>query len=229
MLKPRIKIDVVSDVVCPWCYIGKRRLERAVDLAKDKYEFELEYHPFELNPDMPVAGKDQKKYLTNKFGGTERYQQIINRVTAVALEEGLHFDFEKQKISPNTRDAHRVIQFAKQAGKQVDVKEAFMKAYFIEGVDLSKKENLIDVSVKAGLLIEEVEKLLSTKEGMFEVTLAEKELQKLGITGVPFFIINNQYGISGAQPSEAFMQAFEDIDAKTQFGDEVCDVKDKNC
>ncbi len=226
MPKPKIKIDVVSDVVCPWCYIGKRRLEKAVDLLQDKYEFELEYHPFELNPDMPVEGTDQKKYLTNKFGGEERYHQITDRVTIVAAEEGLHFDFGNQRISPNTREAHRVIQFAKQEGKQPEVKEAFMKAYFTEGIDLSKKENIIRVAAQAGLSKEKVEKFLSTDDGLAEVALAEKELQKLGITGVPFYIINNKYAISGAQPSESFVQAFEDIGAKTEMSVEMRDVED---
>lgn len=229
MSKPKIKIDVVSDVVCPWCYIGKRRLEKAVDQLKDKYEFELEYHPFELNPEMPAGGTDQKTYLTNKFGGSERYEQITNRVTTVAAEEGLNFDFGKQKISPNTREAHRIIQYAKQEGKQVEVKEAFMKAYFEQGVDLSKKENLLTIAVQAGLTHEKVEKLLSTDEGLMEVALAEKEMQKLGITGVPFYIINNKYGVSGAQPSEAFVQAFEDIGAKSELSGEACDVDGKNC
>jgi predicted DsbA family dithiol-disulfide isomerase len=229
MSKPKIKIDVVSDVVCPWCYIGKRRLEKAVNQLKDKYDFELVYHPFELNPEMPVGGTDQKAYLTNKFGGPERYEQITNRVTTVAAEEGLNFDFGKQKISPNTREAHRIIQYAKQEGKQIETKEAFMKAYFEQGVDLSKKENLLSVAVQAGLTKEKVEKLLSTNEGLVEIALAEKEMQKLGITGVPFYIFNNQYGVSGAQPSEAFVQAFEDIGAKTELRSEACDVEDKNC
>ena len=229
MSKQKIKIDVVSDVVCPWCYIGKRRLEKAIDQLKDKYEFELEYHPFELNPEMPTGGTDQKVYLTNKFGGPERYEQITNRVTMTAAEEGLNFDFGKQKISPNTREAHRIIQYAKQEGKQIEAKEAFMKAYFEQGVDLSKKENLLSVAVQAGLTKEKIEKLLSTDEGLMEVALAEKEMQKLGITGVPFYIINNKYGVSGAQPSESFVQAFEDIGAKSELSGEACDIDDKNC
>ncbi len=215
MPKPKIKIDIISDVVCPWCYIGKRRMEKAIDTLKHAYNFELEYHPYELNPEAPVEGIDQKEYLTKKFGGEERYNQITKHVSNVAAEEGLHFNFEIQKVSPNTRDAHRIIQLARQEGKQLEVKEALMKAYFVEGVDLSKKGNLIDVAAKAGLLKEKVEKLLSTDEGLVEVALAEKELQKLGITGVPFYIINNQYGISGAQPSESFVHAFEDIGAKS--------------
>lgn len=229
MTRAKIKIDVVSDVVCPWCYIGKRRLEKAIDALQDKYEFEIEYHPFELNPDTPLTGVNHKEYLTNKFGGNERYNQLTNHVTNVAAGEGLHFDFTKQQVLPNTRNAHRVIQFAKQEGKQLEAKEAFMKAYFEDGVDLSKKESIITVAAQVGLSKEKVEKLLSTDEGLLEVALAEKEMQNLGITGVPFYIINNKYGVSGAQPSASFIQAFEDIGSKVEFSGEACDVDEKNC
>lgn len=229
MPKPKIKVDIVSDVVCPWCYIGKRRIEKAMQALGDKYEFDLEYHPFELNPDMPVEGVDQKTYLSKKFGGTDRYYQLTNHVKTVAAQEGLNFDFEKQKVSPNTREAHRIIQFAKREGKQPAVKEAFMKAYFEEGIDLSKKENLIHVAANAGLSKEKIEKLLSTEEGLAEVALEEKEMQKLGITGVPFYIINNKYGISGAQPSTAFIQALDDIGSSNELSGEACDTGAKNC
>jgi predicted DsbA family dithiol-disulfide isomerase len=229
MTKPKIKVDVVSDVVCPWCYIGKRRLERAIDILKDKYEFEIEYHPFELNPDMPLAGVNQKAHLSTKFGGEEQYAKITTRTTNVAAEEGLNFDFEKQQISPNTRNAHRIIRYAKTEMKQLETKEAFMKAYFENGVDLSKKENLVDVAVKAGLTKENVERLLSGDEGLVEVAHAEKEMQKLGITGVPFYIINNKYGVSGAQPAESFIQIFDDVADKSELSGEACDVEDKNC
>src|SRR5688572_33360049 len=121
MIKPKIKVDIVSDVVCPWCYIGKRRFEKAIDTLKDKFEFEVEYHPFELNPDTPLNGVNQKEHLTRKFGGEDRYNQLTNHVTKVAQDEGLQFDFENQHVLPNTRNAHRVIQFAKQEGKQLEV------------------------------------------------------------------------------------------------------------
>lgn len=229
MTRTKIKIDIVSDVVCPWCYIGKRRLEKAIDTLKDKFEFELEYHPFELNPDTPLTGVNQQEYLTKKFGGDERYHQLTNHVTTIAQGEGLQFDFAKQNVLPNTRDAHRVIQLAKQEGKQPEAKEAFMSAYFEHGVDLSKQENLVNVAVKVGLSKEKVEKLLSSDEGAQEVALEEKEMQKLGITGVPFYIINNKYGVSGAQPSASFIQAFEDIGSKVELSEEACDVDAKNC
>jgi predicted DsbA family dithiol-disulfide isomerase len=230
MTKPKIKVDVVSDVVCPWCYIGKRRLEKAIDTLKDKFDFELEYHPFELNPNTPLSGVNQQEYLTKKFGGgEERYQQLTNHVSQVAAGEGLRFNFTKQLVLPNTRDAHRVIQFAEQEGKQLEAKEAFMKAYFEDGIDLSKKENVIGVAVGAGLTKQHVEQLLSTDEGLAQVAHAEREMQQLGITGVPFYIINNKYGVSGAQPSATFIQAFEDIGSKLELSGEACDVDSKNC
>lgn len=229
MTKQKIKVDIVSDVVCPRCYIGKRRIEKAMDALQNKYEFEVEYHPFELNPQMPAEGTNQKAYLISKFGGEARYNQLIGNVTKVAADEGLNFDYDKQIISPNTREAHRIIQFAKQEGKQLEAKEAFMKAYFEDGIDLSRKENLLSVAVKAGLTKEKVANLLSSDEGLAEIEAAEHELQKLGISGVPFYIINNKYGISGAQPSESFIEAFENIGTELNTAGAACEVDDKNC
>jgi len=208
---PKIKVDVVSDVVCPWCYIGKRRLEKAIDHLKGQVDVEVEFHPFELNPDMPKEGKNQKVHLTNKFGGADRYKQITSNVAKVAAEEGLNFNFEKQEVSPNTRDAHRIIRYAKSEGKQAVVKEAFLKAYFEEGIDLSKNENLVAIGSKAGLDPVKVSSLLASDVGILEVELDERMNSKRGISGVPYYIINNKYGVSGAQPSEVFEKALIDI------------------
>ncbi|HEY3403417.1 MAG TPA: DsbA family oxidoreductase [Ohtaekwangia sp.] len=228
MSKPKIKVDVVSDVVCPWCYIGKRRLEKAIDNLKDSYEFEIEYHPFELNPQMPAGGLNHKEYLTEKFGGEERYDQLTGRVIQVAAAEGLTFDFEKQITSPNTRKAHALIQLAHEKGKQLPVMEAFFKAYFTDGVDLSQDKNLIDVAVDAGLDRVDAEGALSDENSLVQVALAEQEMYKLGISGVPFYILNNKYGVSGAQSSETFMKAFLEIGTQTPEA-EACDVDSKNC
>lgn len=211
MNKKKIKVEIVSDVVCPWCYIGKRRLEKAINTLKDTYEFDISYLPFELNPTIPESGLDQKEFLMKKFGGEARYNQITNHVKQVAAEEGLHFNFDKQGISPNTRLPHLLIQFAKQEGKQAEVKEAFMSAYFEKGVDLSKKENLIEVAASAGLERQKVETIIASSEGLKDIEKMETELQKLGVTGVPFYIIENKYGVSGAQPTDVFIQAFENI------------------
>ncbi|MBX2945760.1 MAG: DsbA family oxidoreductase [Cyclobacteriaceae bacterium] len=214
-MKQRIRIDVVSDVVCPWCYIGKRRLEKALQNLAGKYDFDVTYHPFELNPQLPVEGVNQKEYLVNKFGGEERYHQITAHVTRVAAEEGLTFNFQQQAVSPNTRHAHRIIQWALPFGKQADVKEALMKAYFTEGIDLSKPENLASVSSSAGLNKNDVEALLQTSNGLAAVERAGKEMQQLGITGVPFYIIQNKYGLSGAQPTAIFMETIEEAAKQT--------------
>lgn len=209
MIKTTIKIDVISDVVCPWCYIGKRRLERALNQLADSYSFDVTYHPFELNPSIPETGVNQKQYLSQKFGGEERYEKITAHVTQVAAEEGLEFKFHKQAVSPNTRNAHRIIQLAKHVNKQIEVKEAFMKAYFTDGIDLSKVENLMAVAEHAGMERALVTQLLSGNQGVAEVIQAEKEIQQLGITGVPFYIVQNKYGLSGAQPPESFIEVIQ--------------------
>lgn len=229
MTKPKIKIDVVSDVVCPWCYIGKRRLEKAIAQVADQVDVELEYHPFELNPDMPAEGRNQKEYLVKKFGSEAKYLQITNHVTTVAAQEGLHFDFKKQNISPNTRNAHRLIWFAKKHGKQIEMKEALMKAYFEEGLDLTKSENLIAIADKAGLDMEEIKNFLNSTEGIVEVTTEEMQNAQRGISGVPFYIINHQYGVSGAQPSEVFAKAFLEISSENVADGQACDVESKDC
>jgi predicted DsbA family dithiol-disulfide isomerase len=231
MNKPAIKIGVVSDVVCPWCYIGKRRLEKAIAELSDRFTFEVEYFPFELNPQMPSQGVDQKEYLMNKFGGEERYHQLTDHVTTVAAQEGLTLDYPAQKISPNTRNAHRLIQFAKENQKQLTVVEALFRAYFTEGIDLSKIENLLAIAVAAGLDKEKTEAFLKSDAAKTEVELTELQLQQSGITGVPFYVVDDKYGISGAQPSESFIKAFEEIasaDKVLKAGDS-CDVDEKNC
>ncbi len=211
MTKPTLKIDIVSDVVCPWCYIGKRRLEKAIEQVADRIDISVEYHPFELNPDMPAEGRNQRDYLIKKFGSETKYEQITGHVTTTAAQEGLVFDFGKQKVSPNTRQSHRLIYFAKQRGKQLEMKEALMKAYFTDGVDLTKVENLVDVATAIGFYGTEVHTFLQSQEGLNEVLAEEKLNGQRGISGVPFFIINNQYGVSGAQPSEVFANAFLEI------------------
>jgi predicted DsbA family dithiol-disulfide isomerase len=210
-MKPKIKIDVVSDVVCPWCYIGKRRLERAMDALAEEFEFDVQYHPFELNPDTPDSGLDQKAYLTKKFGGTERYEELTGRVTEIAEQEGISFDYAKQGISPNTRKMHSVIQLAGTKGLQKEIVEVLFNAYFTSGIDLSKDENIVNAAMEAGLDEKEVSILLNDKEQLSRIATAEQEIYKLGITGVPFYIVNNKYGISGAQSSGTFEQAFRDI------------------
>jgi predicted DsbA family dithiol-disulfide isomerase len=211
MSKIKISIDVVSDVVCPWCYIGKRRLENALSRLPENYEVDVNFLPFELNPDIPKTGTNHKEYLANKFGSKERYDQLTEHVVNVAAGEGLKFDYAKQVMMPNTLDAHRLIQFAKKFGKQPEMKEAFMKAYFEDGVDLTKSENLVNLAEKAGLDRTTVQSFLDTDEGAVEIKTMEQMNYQRGISGVPFYIINNKYGVSGAQPSDTFVEILNEV------------------
>jgi predicted DsbA family dithiol-disulfide isomerase len=224
MNKPLIRIDIVSDVVCPWCYIGKRRLEKAIDQLKEQYEFQLNCLPFELNPYTPKEGYDYKEHLSEKFGGEDRFDQITENTTKVAATEGLEFNFLKQKKSANTFDAHRIIWFAKREGKQLQTVELFFKAFFTEGIDLTQKENLLEIAKKAGLDGYEIEQLLQSDEGKEEVKAMEKHVQSIGVSGVPFYIINNKYAVSGAQPTEVFLEALPDIAIKSPLQGESCEV-----
>lgn len=211
MEKITIKIGVVSDVVCPWCYIGKRRLEKAMALASDTYRFQLEYYPFELNPHLPEEGVSYRDYLTRKFGSESKFRELNAHVSQVAAREGLRFNPELQRVSPNTRNAHRIIMFARDSGMQSEVVEAFFRAYFVEGIDLSNIDILADIAEGAGLDRTSVEQLLNSNTGKLEIEMAEKELHDLGITAVPLFIIEDRIGISGAQSVEVFSRAFEEV------------------
>lgn len=229
-MKSVIKIDIVSDVVCPWCYIGKRRIEQAMKTLENDFDFDVSYLPFELNPHTPSEGFNQKEHLIGKFGGEEKYNQIASHVTRVAAEEGLQFHFDKQQISPNTSDLHRIIWFAKKEGKQAEVKEVFMKAYFEQGVDLTTQENIIAVAASAGLDAARVNTLLNSQEGLEEVNHLEQLNYQRGVSGVPFYIVNNQYAISGAQPSDVFVKALKQIGTELNMPQgETCDVDTENC
>lgn len=224
MNKSRIRISVVSDVVCPWCYIGKRRLEKAVGQLKDQYEIEVEYLPFELNPSIPPEGYDLEEYLSSKFGGPDRYRKLTQHVSQVAAEEGLKLDYSRQKKSPNTFDAHRIIWLAGKEGKQQEAAEAFFKAYFEEGADLTQKETLVRIAEKAGMDGAKVKALLESNEGVD--ALKEQQLfnRQAGVTGVPFYIINNTYGVSGAQPSDVFVKVLSDIGKEGSEQGPSCDM-----
>ncbi len=229
MNKIKIKVDVVSDVVCPWCYIGKRRLEEAISKLPETIEVEVSHLPFELNPQLPAGGTDQKEYLRNKFGGDDRYQQLTGRVKSVAKEAGLNFDFESQRVLPNTLDAHRLIQYARSSSVQDAVVESLMKAYFEDGIDLSNRETLLDIVSQAGLDRNEAAKLLESDVDVSQIREMEQMNHQRGISGVPFFIINSKYGVSGAQPSETLVQILSEVGKEALVDGESCEVGDPNC
>ena len=228
-VKPRIKIDVVSDVVCPWCYIGKRRLEKATKQLSDTYDFEVNYLPFELMPEMPAEGRNTCQHLTQKFGSEAQYRQIVQHVTQIAAEEGLKFDLFNQEKSPNTRPLHRVIDLAKQQGKQLAVVEAFFKAYFEDATDLTDIQNVLQIAEDAGMARAEVAQLLENKMGENELEELLYRNKLMGVSGVPYYIINDKFAISGAQPAEVFVEALPNIAAQAPLAGEACDTETGAC
>lgn len=209
-----IKIDVVSDVVCPWCYIGKRRLENALKSLPNSIEVEIEYHPFELNPNAPENGINLREHLIDKFGSEDHYYHQLDRVGNVAKQEGLIYNLLNQPISPNTRKIHALIAGAKEHGIQKEMTEAFFKAYFTDGLNLTEDETILKIAVSVGMTSEIAEAIIHDPKRMNEIEKAEKKFNSMGVTGVPFFILNGKYGISGAQTSDVFIKALTDVSAE---------------
>lgn len=233
-MKPHLKIDIVSDVVCPWCYIGKRRLEKAIEQLKDDYTFELRYLPFQLSPDTPAEGENTKERLVAKFGSEDRYNQIIQQVSGVAAAEGLRFDLENQTVSPNTQTLHRLIGYALQQGKQLEMVETLFKAYFEDTVDLTQTETVVQLASGIGLDAEKVREVLVGNVGAEELDKQLYQNRLMGVSGVPYYIINDKYAVSGAQPTELFLEALPEIALKAPIqapvaAGESCDIETGVC
>ena len=203
-----LTIDVFSDVICPWCYIGKRRLQKALAALDRQHEVRVHWLPFQLNPTMPKEGISRREYRTKKFGSWERSLQLDAKMVAVGKTEGIHFGFARTERTPNTLDAHRLIWLAEKHGVQDAVVEALFRAYFIEGRDISNRQTLLDVTAKAGLDRHQAEGVLNSDEGMQAIREAHDQSRLIGVEGVPFFVINGKLTLSGAQPPEAFLEAF---------------------
>ena len=204
-------VDVISDVICPWCYIGKRRLERAIAAVEGQHEVQVHWHPFQLNPTMPKDGISRKEYRVRKFGSWERSLELDTKVIIVGRAEGIHFSFDKIGRTPNTVDAHRLIWLADQHGCQDAVVEALFRAYFTEGRDIGNRQTLIDIASAAGLGRQITESMLASDEGIDAISNARELSQRHLVTGVPFFIINNAITLSGAQEPETFLDAFRQV------------------
>jgi predicted DsbA family dithiol-disulfide isomerase len=200
-----VVIDVVSDVVCPWCYIGKRRLERALEL-RPGVPVEVRYRPFFLNPWVPVEGMARTDYLTTKFGSPERYLANAPKIAELAAEEGLTYAFDRIQRQPNTLDAHRLILWAPDPAK---MNQHLMQLYFSEGADLSDHKVLVEAAVANGLDRVAVERDLASDRDVELVTREAARASEVGINGVPFFILNSKIGISGAQSPEFLAQAID--------------------
>lgn len=207
--QPAARIDVISDVICPWCYIGKRQLERALDLLENQHlRFTVAWHPFQLNPDMPREGVDRAQYRLKKFGTAERSRQLDERITEAAANVGLDFHLDRLTRTPNTLNAHRVIRLAGQRGVQDGVVEALFEGYFGNGIDIGDPQQLANLAAEGGLKPEEVTDMLSGDDGLKEVINADRMARNCGIQGVPSFALQGHVLFSGAMPADEMAQAF---------------------
>lgn len=206
--EPGVTIDIVSDVVCPWCYIGKRRLEAALD-ARELPRPGIRWHPFQLNPGIPAEGVDRRSYLDAKFGGPERAREIYARVEAAGREVGIPFAFEQIERQPNTLDAHRLIAWAQSIDAEGadGLVERLFKAYFTEGTNIGEVAELARLAGEAGYDASAALSHLQSDEGRAEIAIADERSKEMGIGGVPFFIFNQRLAVSGAQPPDILAEA----------------------
>ena len=209
MTDQALRIEVYSDVVCPWCYIGKRRLERALGQLNGAAPARITWRPYQLNPTMPKDGMDRTTYLEAKFGSLDAFRQMEEHVLAAGAAERIPFAFEKVARTPNTFLAHRLIWYAEQQSRQDAVVESLFRGYFTEGADIGLVPVLGQLAGRAGLDAVAVESFLQREEGATEVKAEEAAGHRLGIRGMPYFLVNGSISISGAQPLDIFVSALQ--------------------
>jgi len=206
-----VDIEVFSDVVCPWCYVGRRRLARAVELLDGKHEVRVTWKPYQLNPWMPAEGMERAEYRRMKFGSAERSSGMDTRLADTGRELGIDLAFERIARTPNTLDAHRLIWLAGQQGRQIEMVDTLFQAYFTDGKDVGDPATLVELARAAGLDADAVTRFLSGDEGLTEVEEEEQLGRSLGIDGVPFFLLAEKYGVSGAQPPDVLANVIERV------------------
>jgi predicted DsbA family dithiol-disulfide isomerase len=203
-----MQLDIFSDVICPWCYIGKRRFEAALD-KQPLPELELRWRAFQLNPDMPPEGMPRQLYLQSKFGGPDRAQQIYDNIRAIGETVGIDFAFDKIMVTPSTIKAHRLINMATTEGCGDAVVNELFQAYFLNGVNIGETGALVEAATTAGMDAERTRERLETDEASGEVLAESRFAYQNGINGVPFFIFGKRYALSGAQEPESFFPLFD--------------------
>jgi predicted DsbA family dithiol-disulfide isomerase len=211
------KIDIISDPICPWCYIGKTRLDRALE-ANPNHDFIIEWHPFQLNPTMEPEGMDRRVYLEAKFGGIDGAMKVYNEIDKTARETGLDVNFAGIKRTPNTIDAHRLIHWAGIEGKQNAVVDRLFKAYFKEGLDISDHSVLTRIATAAGMDGDAIKRLLESDADTDDIRARDKDARRKGVQGVPAFVVANEYVVQGAQPVEVWENVIQEISEKLQNG-----------
>ncbi|MFQ5984786.1 MAG: DsbA family oxidoreductase [Alphaproteobacteria bacterium] len=204
----RVNVDVFSDVICPWCFVGKRRLERALKM-RPGLKTRVRWRPFQLNPDMPPEGSDREAYLVAKFGSAGQTRQVYEAVAEAGEAEGIGFAFDRIKRTPNTLNAHRLIRFAAEAGTQERVVELLFRRYFEEGGDVGDPDLLAETGAEAGLDAGAVRAHLASGDGIEAVRAEDALARRMGITGVPCFIVDGRYAIAGAHAPEVLLRLFD--------------------
>lgn len=203
---PSVQVDVVSDVVCPWCYIGKRRLARVAELLPE-VSLAVRWRPFRLDPTIPQGGIAREEYLSRKFGSVEAVMPMHQRLAEMGAAEAIDFRFDRITRSPNTIDAHRVIRWADAAGSEDDIVERLFHAYFTEGRDVGDQAVLAEIGSAAGLNADDVASRLASDEDRADVEAEVNEAYRIGVTGVPCFIVDQTYAVIGAHPGEIIADA----------------------
>ena len=210
-----VKLDIISDPICPWCYIGKTLLDRALE-AEPEHPFEIEWHPFQLNPDMPLVGMDRRAYLEGKFGGKEQAVKVYGQIDQHARDVGLELDLGTIKRTPNTLNAHRLIHWAGIEQRQSMVMSALFRAYFKEGRDIGDVEVLADLADTCGMDAALVQRLLATDEDLEGIREKDAGFRKMGVNSVPTFIIAGQHAVPGAQSVEVWRNVITDIKSQIE-------------
>ncbi|KPM48659.1 DsbA family oxidoreductase [Jiulongibacter sediminis] len=228
-MKKKITVDVVSDVVCPWCYIGKRHLEKALEELPE-LEVEVNWHPFQLDPTVPEEGVNKVEHYTNKFGSMDRFEMLSQRVLQAGENAGIAFDFDQIERVPNTLKLHNLLHEAQKEGRATELKGFLLSSYFEKGKDLSSVDVIVELMEEFGWSSLRTLETLENQEASYWVKQEIRHYQNLGISGVPFFIINQKYGLSGAQPSEVFVEALAEVSNKIKEEEaDACSIDDPNC
>lgn len=204
------RLDIISDPICPWCYIGKTKLDRALE-ANPNHDMTVEWHPFQLNPDMPAAGMDRREYLELKFGGREGAVRVYGAIAQAAEETGLDINFEGIDRTPSTINAHRSIHWAGLEGRQNAVVDRLFKAYFKDGQNIGDTEVLLGIADGVGMDVEMTRTLLSGDADRDDIQARDRNARERGVTGVPCFVIGGHYVVQGAQPTELWEKVIKEL------------------
>ena len=203
-------IDVYADIACPWCYVGRARLKQALDRRPD-LDVALRWRPFQLQPDMPAGGRDFREVLERKFGGWDRARRMFDRIRELGSELGLTFDFDAIEAAPNTADAHRLVLWAQNRGRGDATATALFRAYFSKGRNVSDADVLVDCAAAAGLDADAARTLLDGDDYADAVRESQAQAQRRGITGVPCYVFGDRHAVTGAQPTEVFVEALDAV------------------